>query len=123
MPENYSNVPVCADRERGIPQGGRDYDTLPLRTECYRVLLPDWIRNAACENPHQRISAADGVEDPLPGFLVGGPNAGRQDAAELPEYPSESPDEAYQDHVGSYASNEIGINWNAYLIALLSWVR
>lgn len=75
------------------------------------------------KNPHQRISAADGIEDPLPGFLVGGPNAGRQDAAELPEYPSESPDEAYQDHVGSYASNEIAINWNAYLIALLSWVK
>ena len=74
-------------------------------------------------NPHQRISAADGVKDPLPGFLAGGANSGKQDAEYVPPYPSDSPDEAYQDHVGSYASNEIAINWNAYLVALLGWLK
>ncbi|HBE54942.1 MAG TPA: hypothetical protein DDW22_02515, partial [Prevotellaceae bacterium] len=34
-----------------------------------------------------------------------------------------SPDEAYQDNEGSYASNEIAINWNAYLVALLGWMH
>ena len=74
-------------------------------------------------NPHHRISAADGIQAPLPGLLAGGANAGKQDAANVPPYTSSSPDEAYQDHEGSYASNEIAINWNAYLVALLGWMK
>ena len=73
-------------------------------------------------HPHQRISAADGIEAPLPGFLAGGANSGKQDANQVPPY-AESPDECYQDHVDSYASNEIAINWNAYLVSLLGWMR
>lgn len=74
-------------------------------------------------HPHQRISAADGIEEPLPGFLAGGANSGQQDANNVPAYPSSSPDESYQDHEGSYASNEIAINWNAYLVALLGFLK
>lgn len=73
-------------------------------------------------NPHQRLSAADGVEDPMPGFLAGGANSGKQDAEFVPAY-AQSPDECYQDNVGSYASNEIAINWNAYLVSLLSMIK
>lgn len=73
-------------------------------------------------HPHHRISAADGIQAPLPGLLAGGANAGKQDAANVPPY-SSSPDEAYQDHEGSYASNEIAINWNAYIVALLGWMK
>ena len=73
-------------------------------------------------HPHQRLSAADGIEAPLPGFLAGGANSGKQDANQVPPY-AESPDECYQDHVDSYASNEIAINWNAYLVSLLGWMR
>lgn len=72
-------------------------------------------------HPHQRLSAADGITDPLPGFLIGGPNRGQQDKEYVPEYPSSIPDESYMDHEGSYASNEVAINWNAYLVNLLSW--
>ncbi len=67
-------------------------------------------------HPHHRISAADGIDEPIPGLLVGGPNPGRQDGI---SYPSELPDEAYMDVTESYASNEIAINWNAGLFALL----
>ena len=74
-------------------------------------------------HPHHRISASDSIKAPLPGLLAGGANAGKQDAANVPSYPSSSPDEAYQDHEGSYASNEIAINWNAYLVALLGWMK
>lgn len=73
-------------------------------------------------NPHQRLSAADGIKNPLPGFLAGGANKGQQDKDNVPPYPSSSPDESYMDHVASYASNEIAINWNAYLVALFGWV-
>ncbi|MGK7397566.1 MAG: glycoside hydrolase family 9 protein [Candidatus Cyclobacteriaceae bacterium M3_2C_046] len=68
---------------------------------------------------HHRPSEADQIEDPVPGFLVGGPNPGQQDRE---DYDSDIPDESYVDVVGSYASNEIAINWNApfvYLTAAL----
>jgi endoglucanase len=61
--------------------------------------------------PHHRLSEADGVEDPIPGLMVGGPNPGQQDGCKT--YPSRIPDESYTDAVCSYASNEIAINWNA----------
>ena len=74
-------------------------------------------------HPHQRISSCDGIEDPLPGFISGGPNPGQQDIATVnAEYPSNHPDESYLDNENSYASNEIAINWNAYLVALAGWV-
>ncbi|HYC86719.1 MAG TPA: glycoside hydrolase family 9 protein [Chryseosolibacter sp.] len=70
-------------------------------------------------HPHHRPSEADGVADPVPGLLAGGPNPGMQDKC---KYPSSVPDEAYVDDACSYASNEIAINWNApcaYLLGAL----
>jgi len=67
------------------------------------------------KNPHHRISAADGIAEPVPGLLVGGPNA---TANEGDYYSSEQPDKRYADNVGSYTSNEIAINWNSALVAL-----
>ena len=66
--------------------------------------------------PHHRPSQADGIDDPVPGFLVGGPNPGQQDRC--PGYPSRLPARSYVDAVCSYASNEIAINWNAPLAYL-----
>jgi endoglucanase len=60
---------------------------------------------------HHRQSEADGIADPIPGLLAGGPNPGKQDKCTT--YTSSIPDEAYTDNVCSYASNEIAINWNA----------
>jgi len=74
------------------------------------------------KNPHQRLSFADGIEEPLPGFLVGGPNAGQQDRATCNSYTSNYPDESYTDDMNSYASNEIAINWNASLVAFIGWL-
>ena len=62
---------------------------------------------------HHRPSAADGIDEPVPGFLVGGPNGAQQDDV---DYPNQYPDESYVDVTGSYASNEIAINWNAPLV-------
>ena len=73
-------------------------------------------------HPHQRISSADGIVSPMPGLLVGGPNPGQQDKGSGLTYPSNAPDESYLDEEGSYASNEIAINWNASLVALVAWL-
>jgi endoglucanase len=64
---------------------------------------------------HHRPSEADGIIEPVPGLLAGGPNPGMQDKC---KYASSVPDEAYVDDVCSYASNEIAINWNAPLVYL-----
>ncbi|HEX6925304.1 MAG TPA: glycoside hydrolase family 9 protein [Longimicrobiaceae bacterium] len=66
-------------------------------------------------HPHHRPSQADGVEDPVPGWLSGGPNPGRQDGC---DYPSTVPALAYVDDLCSYASNEVAINWNAPFVYL-----
>jgi endoglucanase len=67
-------------------------------------------------NPHHRPSAADGIVEPVPGFVVGGPNGGHNDGV---EYPDKRPEASYVDVTESYASNEVAINWNAP--AVLFW--
>ena len=75
------------------------------------------------QHPHHRLSASDGVEAPMPGMLVGGPNPDQQDKGMGGlVYPNRFPDESYVDHQSSYASNEIAINWNASLVALMGWI-
>jgi endoglucanase len=68
-------------------------------------------------DPHHRPSVADGIEDPVPGLLAGGPNPGKQDGC---QYHFSEPETTYLDANCSYASNEIAINWNAPLVYLLN---
>ncbi|MES2152855.1 MAG: glycoside hydrolase family 9 protein [Pseudomonadota bacterium] len=69
------------------------------------------------QHPHHRPSQADGVAEPVPGLLVGGPQPGQQDKGQCGEgYQSALPARSYLDQVCSYASNEIAINWNAPLV-------
>jgi hypothetical protein len=55
--------------------------------------------------PHDRRSAGDGIGDPWPGYLVGGPNPKATD---------------WKDEQGDYRTNEIAINWNGALIYALA---
>ena len=66
--------------------------------------------------PHHRQSAADDNEDPVPGFVIGGPQPGQQDSC---EYPSDLPATTFLDHWCSYSTNEVAINWNAPLVYLI----
>jgi len=52
-------------------------------------------------HPHDRRSAADGVDEPWPGYLVGGSNPGALD---------------WKDEEKDFRTNEIAINWNGALI-------
>ena len=71
-------------------------------------------------HPHHRPSGADKNAEPWPGMLSGGPNADRQDAV-LRALPADLPPaKIYADDQGSYASNEICINWQAALVFLLA---
>ena len=78
------------------------------------------IGSKSTMNPHHRPSVADGIEEPVPGLLAGGPNSGMQDKC---KYPFTDPELAYIDQHESYASNEIAINWNAPLVYLANGIE
>lgn len=74
---------------------------------------------------HHRPSQADGIVEPVPGWLSGGPNPGQQDATDCApvRYPSRVPALSWMDHDCSYASNEVAINWNAPLVYVAAAVQ
>ncbi len=73
-------------------------------------------------NPHHRPSASDGVSDPVPGLLAGGPDQYLSDPLLQSLFNTLTPPAlCYIDNVNSYASNEIAINWNAPLVFLLGY--
>jgi endoglucanase len=78
------------------------------------------IGSHAPMHPHHRPSVADGIADPVPGLMAGGPNPGEQDHC---HYAYHEPETAYLDSDCAYASNEIAINWNAPLVYLANAVE
>ncbi len=78
-------------------------------------------------HPHHRPSEADKIPGPIPGFVVGGPNNDREDSKDKMrtgvDYPSRLPAKSYTDQLGSYASNEVAINWNAPLVYVLGFLQ
>ncbi len=67
-------------------------------------------------DPHHRPSGADGVADPVPGFIVGGPRKETSDDCKPAAYPSKAAAKAWLDRFCSYTTNEVAINWNAPLV-------
>jgi endoglucanase len=94
-----------------------------LGRNTFSVSWVTWVGSNWFKNPHHRPSAADGVTEPWPGLLSGGPNKGRNDptmqkllAADVP------PMKMWVDLQESYAGNEVAINWNAPLVFVLAGV-
>lgn len=77
----------------------------------------------AVRHLHYRPNVADGVDDPVPGFVSGGPNAGLQDPAAKP-LTGNPPAKCFIDHIDSYSTNEVTIYWNSPAVFVLShWLR
>lgn len=77
-------------------------------------------------HPHHRVWGNDpdaGYPPPPPGAVAGGPNASIQDpdmeAGNLAALPVAK---RYLDQLGSYATNEVAINWNAPLAWVTFWL-
>lgn len=64
------------------------------------------------KDPHHRPSKADDVEEPVPGLVAGGPNAGLNDDMAKINLKGKPPARCYVDNSGSYSTNEIAIYWN-----------
>ncbi|NLB63311.1 MAG: hypothetical protein GX801_04300 [Fibrobacter sp.] len=75
-------------------------------------------------NPHARILIADKIPEPIPGYVVGGPNGSGGDGPldRLINTGCASA-KCYTDDTKSYASNEIAINWQAPLVLLIGAVE
>lgn len=67
-------------------------------------------------DPHHRPSAAGSADEPVPGFVVGGPNPNNMYDCGAGFYPSDLPAKAWVDDWCSYSTNEVAINWNAPLV-------
>jgi len=74
----------------------------------------------AYRNPHYRPGVADGVDDPVPGFVSGGPNAGLHDECMRRRLQGKPPAQCYIDHQDSYAGNEVTIYWNSPAVFAVS---
>ncbi len=105
------------------------------------ILTMDWIlgRNAlnfsfvsgygthAMQHPHHRVWAdsPNGVYPPVPpGALAGGPNSNPSDTPAMnPEVAGQPRAKRYIDHIDSYSTNEVAINWNAPLAWVAAWLN
>ncbi len=88
-----------------------------LGTNAHSISFITGIGINSVMHPHHRPSSADGVVNPVPGLLAGGPDQYLDDPVLQSHFNSSTPPAlCYIDDVGSYASNEIAINWNAPLV-------
>lgn len=84
-----------------------------------------FVTGFGSKNPkhiHHRPSEGDGISEPIPGSLAGGPNPQNVSDCGTSAYPSTLPALAYLDNVCSYSTNEIAINWNAPLVFLTGFI-
>jgi endoglucanase len=73
-------------------------------------------------NIHHRPSSADGIVDPVPGFLAGGPNLSVLTDCDSTVVRSPFAAKSFVDLECSYSTNEMAINWNAPLVYLTSGI-
>ena len=69
-------------------------------------------------NPHHRPCQTDGIDEPIPGFVSGGPNAEQRpwDAEGKP------PAACFIDNEWSYTTNEVTIYWNTSAAFVLGYL-
>ncbi len=63
--------------------------------------------------PHHRPSEGDGVAEPVPGMVAGGPNVRLQDETAAALLAGAAPAACYVDIMESYSTNEMTIYWNS----------
>ena len=76
----------------------------------------------SCRNPHLRPAFADGIEEPIPGMVSGGPNRNLDDEVARQIIPAGTPPmKCYADITPSYSTNEIAIYWNSPVVFILAY--
>jgi endoglucanase len=113
---NYGMMLLLADRihpNKKYRDAALDGLHYLLGRNVFNTSYVSWVGTKWAMNPHHRPSAADGVTQPWPGLLMGGPNA----EGKTP------PARQWEDNQDNYRVNEIAINWNAPLVFVLAGVQ
>ncbi|MBR5422311.1 MAG: glycoside hydrolase family 9 protein [Lachnospiraceae bacterium] len=77
----------------------------------------------AFRDPHNRPTVADGIDEPIPGYVSGGPNYRPGDTAANKEtLAGRGAMCCYVDDWRSYSTNEITIYWNSPLVFVLAYL-
>lgn len=78
--------------------------------------------SGAFRNPHNRPTVADGIDDPISGFVSGGPNGKPCDPDALRLIPEgTAPMKCFADAWECYSLNEITIYWNSPMVFLTAY--
>jgi endoglucanase len=120
---NYSLLLLLADHLEANPSfrdAALDNLHYVLGRNAFDVCWVTRLRENSFRHPHHRPSASNRDDQPWPGLLSGGPNAGRQDPILQRLSPNTPPALCWVDERGSFAGNENAINWNAPLVFVLS---
>lgn len=73
--------------------------------------------------PHHRPSAADHIDAPVPGMLVGGPDRLRSDEYSRWHIPKGTPPaKCYLDKEYCYSANNVSVSWNASAVFALAFL-
>lgn len=76
----------------------------------------------AYHNPHNRPTAMDGIDEPMSGWVSGGPFKNPCDEDAVKMIPKGTPPmKCHADVVGSYSTNEITIYWNSPAIFMTAY--
>ncbi len=90
-----------------------------LGRNCFGICWVTQLGVRPLLHPHHRPSFADGLPDPWPGMLAGGPNSHGGDTF-ADHLPQAAPMRSWGDDVRAFSLNEVAINWNAPLVFLLA---
>ena len=110
---NYGVMLLLADKlhaNAGFRNAAQDCLHYLLGRNAFNTSYVTWLGTKWAMRPHHRPSAADGVDQPWPGWLMGGPNA----EGKTP------PARQWEDNQDNYRQNEVAINWNAPLVFVLA---
>lgn len=78
----------------------------------------------AYRHPHLRTTAADGIEEPMAGWVSGGPNGRPGDELAIREIPAGTPPmKCYLDREECYSLNEMTIYWNSSAVFVTAFLR
>lgn len=78
----------------------------------------------AYRHPHLRTTAADGIDDPMAGWVSGGPNGKPGDELAIKMIPAGTPPmKCYLDREECYSLNEMTIYWNSSAVFVTAYLR
>ncbi|MDR0503174.1 MAG: glycoside hydrolase family 9 protein [Treponema sp.] len=122
---NYAIVLICAklltgkDEYQNAAQSHLDY-LLGMNATGYSFVTG--FGENAFRYPHHRPSYADGIDDPVPGLVSGGPNKRFPDLVCQKLIPPETPPaKFYIDHTWTASANENAIYWNSPAIFVTAY--